>query len=60
MFSLEMPKAQLLERILYGMAGINSDDIRRGKPMTVGQQQHFTAAVRKITDAPLHIDDESA
>lgn len=42
------------------MAGINSDDIRRGKPMTVGQQQHFTAAVRKITDAPLHIDDESA
>lgn len=25
MFSLEMPKAQLLERILYGMAGINSD-----------------------------------
>lgn len=60
MFSLEMPTAQLLERILYGMAGINSDDIRRGKPMTIGQQQHFTAAVRKITDAPLHIDDESA
>ena len=28
MFSLEMPKSQLLERILYGMAGINSDDIR--------------------------------
>lgn len=60
MFSLEMPKSQLLERILYGMAGINSDDIRRGKPMTTGQQQYFTAAVRKITDAPLHIDDESA
>lgn len=60
MFSLEMPKSQLLERILYGMAGINSDDIRRGKPMTVGQQQHFTAAVRKITAAPLHIDDESS
>ncbi len=60
MFSLEMPKSQLLERILYGMAGINSDDIRRGRPMTVGQQQHFTAAVRKITAAPLHIDDESS
>ncbi|MCC8147966.1 replicative DNA helicase [Akkermansia sp.] len=60
MFSLEMPQAQLLERILYGMAGINSDDIRRGKPMTTGQQQYFKAAVRKITDAPLHIDDESA
>ena len=60
MFSLEMPKSQLLERVLYGMAGINSDDIRRGKPMTVGQQQHFTAAVRKITAAPLHIDDESS
>lgn len=60
MFSLEMPKSQLLERILYGMAGINSDDIRRGKPMTTGQQQYFKAAVRKITDAPLHIDDESA
>ena len=28
--------------------------------MTVGQQQHFTAAVRKITAAPLHIDDESS
>lgn len=60
MFSLEMPQAQLLERILYGMAGINSDDIRRGKPMTTGQQQYFKAAVRKITEAPLHIDDESA
>ena len=60
MFSLEMPKSQLLERVLYGMAGINSDDIRRGKPMTIGQQQHFTAAVRKITAAPLHIDDESS
>lgn len=60
MFSLEMPKSQLLERILYGMAAINSDDIRRGKPMTTGQQQYFTAAVRKITDAPLHIDDESS
>lgn len=60
MFSLEMPKSQLLERILYGMARINSDDIRRGKPMTTGQQQYFTAAVRKITDAPLHIDDESS
>ncbi len=59
-FSLEMPREQLLERILYGLAGINADEVRRGTPLTVGQTAAFRAAMRKVREAPLHIDDESA
>ncbi len=60
MFSLEMPTAQLMERILYGMAEINADEVRLGKQLTMGQQQAFLTAMRKIQDAPLHIDDDSS
>lgn len=60
MFSLEMPTSQLLERVLYGMAKINMDDIRRGKGLTGAQIKDFKTAVSMINNAPIFIDDESA
>lgn len=60
MFSLEMPTSQLLERVLYGLAKINMDDIRRGQGLSERQIKDFKTAVAWIDKAPIFIDDESA
>lgn len=60
MFSLEMPKEQLLERIIFGMSHINASALRSGKQLSVQQQSYFRQAAAKMQRAPFFIDDRSA
>ncbi len=55
-FSLEMSKEQLVQRLICSEAGINSRDLRRGF-LQEGDWHKVTNAVNNLYQAPLFIDD---
>lgn len=57
-FSLEMPKEQLVQRMLCAEAEIDAQKIRTGS-MTEHDIQKLHAASEKVTAAPIYIDDTS-
>lgn len=60
MFSLEMSKTQIVERITFSRAGINAAALRGGKPLNRGQQIAFGREFKRIVDARLYVDDRPA
>lgn len=60
MFSLEMSKVQILERIMFGQSGIDPMALRRGQKLTTYQQGAFTGAVRRIKGISFFVDDRPA
>ncbi len=60
MISLEMPNAQLLERVLFSRAHINAAALRKGAKLTQRQGQEFTRGLKVMRDAPFYIADKSA
>lgn len=60
MFSLEMSKVQILERIMFGQSGIDPMALRRGQKLTTYQQGAFTGAVRRVKGIPFFVDDRPA
>lgn len=57
-FSLEMGKHQLAQRMLCGRAGVDSHTVRRGM---CGQNEfaNLTAACAELAAAPIYVDDSS-
>ena len=60
MFSLEMSRVQILERIMFGQSGINAAALRQGKRLSSYQQGAFTSSVRKVKSLPFYVDDRGA
>lgn len=60
LFSMEMSKVQILERIMFGQSGIDPMALRRGQKLTTYQQGAFTGAVRRIKGLSFFIDDRPA
>lgn len=60
MFSLEMSRVQILERIMFGQSGINAAALRQGKRLSSYQQGAFTSSVRKVKSLPFFVDDRGA
>lgn len=59
-FSAEMPKKQLLERMVYGRAGFSKSIFSRGQKLTEHNIKGFQRAAAQIKTAPLHIDDKAS
>ncbi len=62
-FSIEMSKEQLVDRLLAAEANVNLWKIRTGKLSTTGEDNDFTKLQRAfgaLTDAPLFIDDSGS
>jgi replicative DNA helicase len=59
-FSAEMPKKQILERLTYGLAGFSASIFLRGEKLTEEQGKKFKSATIKIANAPLFIDDKAS
>lgn len=55
-FSLEMSKEQLVQRLLASEAGIPSDRIRSGR-ISPQEWESLSDAVGRLAELPLHIDD---
>lgn len=60
MFSLEMSKTQIVERITFSRAGINAAALRHGKPLNRGQQIAFGNEFKRIVEAKFFVDDRPA
>lgn len=60
MFSLEMSRVQILERVMFGQSGINAAALRQGKRLSTYQQGAFTSAVRQVKSLPFFVDDRGA
>lgn len=58
-FSMEMPKAALLQRMVASVGRLAFDKVRTGK-LEDGDWPKLSAAVSRIKDAPLFIDDRAA
>ncbi len=57
-FSLEMSDQQLVDRMLSAEAGVDSWKLRTGKLSTDQEFEAVQAAMTKLSDAPIHIDDQ--
>lgn len=57
-FSLEMSDQQLVDRMLAAEAGVDSWKLRTGKLSTDQEFEAVQAAMAKLSDAPIHIDDQ--
>ncbi|OIP77303.1 MAG: replicative DNA helicase [Parcubacteria group bacterium CG2_30_44_11] len=57
-FSLEMSDQQLVDRMLAAEAGVDSWKLRTGKLSTDAEYEAVQAAMAKLADAPIHIDDQ--
>jgi replicative DNA helicase len=55
-FSLEMSKEQLVQRMLAGEARIDSNRLRAGR-ISQNEWEQVYAAIAKISDLPIYIDD---
>jgi replicative DNA helicase len=55
-FSLEMSKEQLVQRMLAGEARIDSNRLRAGR-ISQNEWEQVYAAIAKIADLPIYIDD---
>ena len=58
-FSLEMSREEICQRLLCAMAQINNMDLRQGK-IGDGDWQRVANAVNKLNEAPLYIDEQSS
>lgn len=59
LFSLEMSREQLAQRLLCSQAHIDSQSLRRGY-LSQEDWQKLTRAVGPLSDAPLYIDDSAS
>lgn len=57
-FSLEMSDQQLVDRMLAAEAGVDSWKLRTGKLSTDQEFEAVQSAMAKLSDAPIHIDDQ--
>lgn len=57
-FSLEMSDQQLVDRMLAADAGVDSWKLRTGKLSTDTEFEAVQASMTKLSDAPIHIDDQ--
>ena len=57
-FSLEMSDQQLVDRMLAAEAGVDSWKLRTGKLSTDQEFEAVQAAMAKLAEAPIHIDDQ--
>ncbi|MEW6278526.1 MAG: replicative DNA helicase [Candidatus Eremiobacterota bacterium] len=57
-FSLEMSKEELVQRVLCSVAMVDAQDVRRGS-LQDQDWQRITRAMNQLADAPLFIDDTS-
>lgn len=57
-FSLEMSDQQLVDRMLAAEAGVDSWKLRTGKLSTDQEYEAVQAAMAKLSEAPIHIDDQ--
>jgi replicative DNA helicase len=57
-FSLEMSDQQLVDRMLAAEAGVDSWKLRTGKLSNDQEYQAVQEAMAKLSDAPIHIDDQ--
>lgn len=57
-FSLEMSDQQLVDRLLASEAGVDSWKLRTGKLTTDKEFEDVQAAMAKLSEAPIHIDDQ--
>ncbi len=57
-FSLEMSDQQLVDRMLAAEAGVDSWKLRTGKLTTDQEFEAVQAAMAKLSEAPIHIDDQ--
>ena len=58
-FSLEMSKEQLVDRLLAAEAGVDAWKLRTGEGMTDKDFERLSAAMGKLAEAPIFIDDTS-
>lgn len=58
-FSLEMPKEQLAQRMLANEARVDSKRLRQGK-LTQDDWRNLTVAAGKLSELPIFIDDTAA
>lgn len=54
--SLEQPRAELVERLLCSMSGVNGQAVRQGE-LTAEEQRRYAAAGDRLQEAPLVISD---
>lgn len=57
-FSLEMSDQQLVDRMLAAEAGVDSWKLRTGKLRTDQEFEAVQAAMARLSEAPIHIDDQ--
>ena len=57
-FSLEMSDQQLVDRMLAAEAGVDSWKLRTGKLSTDREFEAVQAAMARLSEAPIHIDDQ--
>ena len=57
-FSLEMSREEICQRLLCSVGQINNQDLRNGK-MNDADWQRVARAVERLTEAPIYIDDQS-
>lgn len=58
-FSLEMAKEQLVDRLLAAEAGVNAWSIRTGEGLTDTDFERISVAMGQLAEAPIFIDDTS-
>ncbi len=59
LFSLEMSKEQLVQRLLCSHARVDANKVRTGY-LATSDWPHLTAAAGKLSEAPIFIDDTAA
>ncbi|MBI2588622.1 replicative DNA helicase [Candidatus Saccharibacteria bacterium] len=58
-FSLEMAKEQLVDRLLAAEAGVNAWSIRTGEGLSDEDFERISVAMGELAEAPIYIDDTS-
>lgn len=58
-FSLEMSKEQLVDRLLAAEAGVDAWSLRTGEGLTDDDFERISAAMGELAEAPIFIDDTS-
>lgn len=56
-FSLEMSKEQLLQRLICSYSGIDSQKLRTGKGLSSSDWDKISFSIGKLSEAPIFIDD---
>lgn len=59
LFTLEMSRAEVMQRLLSGEAAVDGQKIRNGRGIMPEDWQKLTAASERIEKAPLFIDDSA-